>query len=139
MQRAALVLFAARQVGLDGNLEQMKAVCYIVRNQVRAGWGDWLAVMESHSDRAGNDPPDERLKLEDRRLMNLARDIDAIFYGHEDDEISRVCGRQSKERPPILYWCFIHRPIRPWFEAMIAKDPINHKMRSQIGFMMLYE
>jgi hypothetical protein len=144
IQRAALVLYAARQVGSDGNLEQMKAVCCIIRNRQRAGWGDgnWLTVIEEAPRCGGNDPVDEPLRLEDRRLQHLARDIDGIFYGHDDDEISRVCGRQKGEgqdRPPILYWCFIHRPLRPWFETMIAKDPVNHKMRSQIGFMMLYE
>ena len=141
VQRAALVLFAARQVGSDGNLEQMKGVCYIIRNRVRAGWGDanWLTVMEEASSCAGNDPVDERLRLEDRRLAHLARDIDSIFYGDESDEIARVCIRQSKERPPILYWCFIHRPMRDWFKLTIAGDPKNHPMRSQIAFMMLYE
>jgi hypothetical protein len=142
VQRAALVLFAAREVGADGNLEQMKAVCYVIRNRVRAGWsdGNWLTVMEEHRNIAGNERPiDETLRLEDRRLQHLARDIDAIFYGHEDDEISRVCGRQDKARGPIFYWCFLHRPIRKWFEATIIGDPINHKNRSQIAFMMLYE
>jgi hypothetical protein len=141
IQRAALVLYAARQVGVDGNLEQMKAVCYILRNRQRAGWGDgnWLTVIEEAPSVAGNDPLDERLRLEDRRLQNLARDIDMIFYSQEDDEISRVCARQDKDRPPIFYWCFIHRPIRDWFARTIASDPTNHKMRAQIAFMMLYE
>jgi hypothetical protein len=141
VQRAALVLYAARQVGADGNLEQMKAICYIIRNRQRAGWGDgnWLTVLEEAPNCAGNDPVDERLRLEDRRLQALARDIDMIFYGQEDDEIARACSRQGKEIPPIFYWCFIHRPMREWFERVIAKDPDNHKQRAQIAFMYLYE
>lgn len=141
LQRAELVAFAAREVGDDGNLEQMKAVCYIIRNRVRAGWsdGNWLTVMEEHFQIAGNERPDCRLRLEDRRLQALARDVDAIFYGHEDDEVSRTCMRQDKQRGPIFYWCFVQRPIREWFKAAIIADPVNHRSRSQIAFMYLYE
>lgn len=141
VQRAALVLFAAREVGSDGNLEQMKAVCYGIRNRVRAGWSDsnWLTVMEEHSSIAGNEPLGERLRIDDRRLQALARDIDSIFYGNEDDELARMCERQGKDRPPIFYWCFIHRPIRPWFQNTIIADPINHPNRAQISFLMLYQ
>lgn len=141
VQRAALVLYAARQVGDDGNLEQMRAVCYIIRNRQRAGWsdGNWLTVMEEAHICAGNEPIDVKLRVDDRRLQHLARDVDSIFYGNEDDEIARVCARQDKERGPLLYWCFVHRPIRPWFKTMIIGNPANHRNRSQIAFMQLYE
>lgn len=141
VQRAALVLFAVREVGEDGNLEQMKAVCYIMRNRVRAGWadGNWLTVMEDHANMAANYLTDAKIRVDDRRLQALARDIDGIFYGHEDEEISRTCSRQDKDRGPIMHWCFIQRPIRPWFEKTIIGDPEHHRNRSQISFMMLYE
>lgn len=141
IQRALLVEFAAREVGDDGSLEQMKAVCYIIRNRVRAGWsdGNWLTVMEDHARIAGNEPMGARLRLEDRRLQALARDIDAIFFGHEDDEISKVCAKQDKDHGPIFYWCFMQRPIRSWFERAVIRDKENHKNRAQISFMMLYE
>lgn len=142
VQRAALVLFAAREVGDDGNLEQMKAVCMIIRNRVRAGWsdGNWLTVMEEHANIAGNDRPETRLRLEDRRLQALARDIDGIFYGQDqDDDVAKACARQDKDRGPIFYWCFIQRPIRGWFATRIIGDKENHRNRGQISFMMLYE
>jgi hypothetical protein len=141
VQRAALVLFAAREAGPDANLEQMKAICYVIRNRVRAGWGDgnWLTVIEDHASMAANERLEDRIRIEDRRLQALARDIDQIFFGTEDDEISKVCARQDKERGPIMHWNFIQRPIRKWFEETICHDSANHPSRAQIAMMMLYQ
>lgn len=143
LQRALLVAHAVRTVGDDGNLEQMKAVCYVLRNRVRAGWhdGSWLTVIEESADVAGNELTGAKLRADDRRMAILARDIDAIVYGQEspDDELARVCAKQDKERGPIFYFAFIHREIKPWFRTMIIGNPTDHRDRGQIGYLHLFE
>lgn len=142
LQRAALVLYAAREVGPEGSLDQMKAVCHIIRNRTRAGWHDsnWLTVMEQSHDVAGNAPlADVRLDLNDRRLILMARDVDDIFYGNADDEVAKACGAHGKQAPPLLYWYFMNRPPCEWFLATIIRDPANHRQRAQFGFMLGYE
>ena len=143
LQRAALVLFAAREVGPDGSLDQMRAVCHLIGNRVRAGWGDanWLTVIENASSVAGNqsryaDP----LDVMDRKLQTLCREIDDIFYGEGADEMGQLCAAIDKDHPPLLYWTFIDRPMRPWFEENIVRQPESHRQRAQVGNnMYLYE
>lgn len=141
VQRAALVLFAAREVGPAGSLDQMKAVCHVVRNRVQAPWhADWLEALEHHAPVAAHEPDRFPLTLNDRRLGQLARDVDEIFYGGAADDIARMCGRQDKDRGPLLYWCFIDRPLAPWFSQNVIGKPGEHKQRAQVGnSMYLFE
>lgn len=145
LQRAALILFAAREVGTDGSLDHMKAVCCILRNRVKAGWhDDFLTAVEEAAAKGGNAQTQEPVKLNvnDRRLALLARDIEDLIFG-SGNEIEAVCDEVKKEhgmaQGPILHWAFIDRPLSPWFEKTIAGDPANHRQRGQIGFMYLYE
>ena len=100
LQRAAAVLFAAREAGPEGSLDQMRAICHVIRNRVQAQWyEDFLAAVEGSwtrrrtEDLAEKQPP---LQLNDRRLGTLTREIDGIIYGQTDDEIAKLCGRQDK-------------------------------------------
>lgn len=144
IQRAALALFAAREAGPSASLEQMKGICYVIRNRVRAGWfdGNWITVME-HADEASGNMPAERfyLDLQSRSLQRLFRDIDDIYYGggsgnswtpEQAADLETAVGKQ-------LYWMFIDRPHNPWFVERILRDPENHPNRAQAGTMMFYE
>ena len=137
IQRAAVVLFAAREAGSEGSLDQMRAVCHVIRNRVQAQWHeDYLAAVE-----AADQPRNvTTLRLNDRKLGMLAKEIDAIFYGSDDGEIARLCGRQDKERGPLLYWYFIDRTVTDWFRRNIIAKPQEHRQRAQVGNnMYLYE
>lgn len=134
LQRAALVMFAVRAGGPTASLDELKAICYVMRNRVTHGWAEsWLEVMEAAAESAGNlDYESSPLSLSDRRLQMLARDVDEIFYGEAAAPLLEVVGEQ-------LFYCFINRPISPWFTENIIRDSENHPCRAQIGLMMLYE
>lgn len=143
LQRAALVMFAAREVGPEGSLDQMKAVCHVVRNRVKAGWGDanWFTVIENAHAAAGNEARARVvLDVNDRRLAMLARDVDEIFYGDAQDEMGQLCAKIDKDRGPLLYWVFIDRPVLDWFRDNIVRLSGTHKQRAQVGNnLYLYE
>jgi hypothetical protein len=145
LQRAAAVLFAAREVGPKGSADEMKLVCYCLRNRARAGWagGHWLNVIEEADEHAAHEPLETGpLSIESRPLQILARDIDEIFYSEppRDDlplgivpgDLAELAGRQ-------LFWMFMDRPIRPWFQTNIVRDSRNHPQRTKLGLMMLFE
>jgi hypothetical protein len=142
LQRAALVLFAARETGA-GSLEQMKAVCHCIRNRVMAGWseGNWLAVIEDATEEIarGMNLTPARLSVNDRRIQALARDVDEIYYGQAADDIAKMCARQDKDHGPLLYWHWIDRPVSPWMEQEIIRKPCEHAQRGIVGFLYLYE
>lgn len=146
LQKAALVFFAARETGCR-DLQQMRAICYVIRNRLRQGWAEnWLTLIETAGVHAGNDPlPDYSLDLQNRNLQLLARDIDQIFFGDSytsdpiAEAVSEVRTISGKKRNPPLYYCFADRPIRDWFTSRIIRDQENHQNSTQVGFMMLYE
>lgn len=141
LQRAALVLFAAREAGPGSSLDQMRAICHVVRNRVQAGWAEsFLEVLNLAPDSNANEGCElTALSPNDRRLQMLARDVDEIYYGQADDEVARMCGRIDKEHGPLLYWAFVDKPIRPWFRDTIARNPTAHPQRGILGFLYLYE
>jgi hypothetical protein len=152
VQKAELALFAARAAGQGASLEQMKAICYVIRNRVRAGWhdGQWLTVMERAAEVSGN-LRGLRVLLDpnSRTLQRLIADVDDIYYrpglsGREQgnttaqafaagmDDLGEVLGRS-------LYWCFINQPMTPWFVEHVIHRPDQHPSRVQMGTMMFYE
>lgn len=145
IQRAGLTLFAAATVGPQGSLDQMKAVCHIMRNRVVAGWedGNWLAVLGNvNVSMAAYEKSDLliAMRLKERMLQQLAQAVDDIYFGQADDDVARVCAAQGKERGPILYWAFIDRAQVPWFTQTIVRRPQDHMQRGQVGNnMYLYE
>lgn len=145
-QRAQLVAFAAREAGPSGSLEQMKGICYCIRNRVRAGWegGSWLSVIENayrHAAHIG----DSLMPLDpdSRDLQRLLREIDDIYFGSSFetsiDEGMDLEGSLNEQDHEKKFWCFLNRPVRPWFQENILNDKKNHRSRTQMGLLMFIE
>lgn len=147
VQRALLAVFAAREVGPKGSLEEMRAVACCLRERVRAGWheGSWLLVMEYADEHAAHVATTAaKLNPNQRSLQRMLSDVDDIYYGQrrhalesgsDDGESLEASIAEHK----LKYWCFLNRPMTPWFKANIARDMKNHPMRAQVGLMMFYE
>jgi hypothetical protein len=138
--KAALVLYAAREVGPKGSLEEMKAICYCLRNRARAGWneGDLFSVIESAGEHAAHDPEGSPIDPASRAFQRLTREIDDIYYGdpikseHSNGTLEAGIGEQK-------FWQFLNRPVRVWFVDNIQNDRENHPSHAQMGLMMFYE
>jgi hypothetical protein len=151
LQRAALVLFAVREAGAGASVEQMKAICYCMRNRVKAGWHpDWLTAMEHAQETAGNLPgAPATIDVNDRAFQVLLHDIDDIYFstaGNSKPMMEEGPGEQSGETmeealKECKYWQFLGpgRPVNPWFTENIAGDHENHPCRAQMGLMMFFE
>lgn len=154
VQRAELALYAARAAGEGASLEQMKAICYCIRNRVKAGWhdGQWLTVMEYAGEVIGNETTAPmRLDPSNRQLQRLVADIDEIYYGarYDRDQAKgsmNIAQRYAPEGGDLedavgkcCYWCFVNRPYTKWFFANILARVDEHPMRAQMGLMMFFE
>lgn len=134
-ERAQVAKFAYREARSTGSIHCIKAVCYVLRNRVRAGWGDgtWLHVMENNVKVEGHllDGWAE-LDAQDRLLQLIVRDIDDIYQGIASDDTATVV-------QDALYWHFIDKPVRPWFVQNILRDPQNHPRIGQVGPIALFK
>lgn len=134
-QRAQLVTFAHQEAAHTGSLHAMKAVCYIVRNRVRAGWhdGQWIEAIQKADESAGNQPyPAQRIDVYSRIFQILLNAIDDIYFSAASDDVERVVDK-------ALYYQFVDRPLREEFTETILRHPESHPRRAVIGSMILFD
>src|ERR1700679_740104 len=103
VDRVMLVRYAVQEAGPRGSLEQMKAICYCLRNRVRAGWGEWLEVIESADETRANELGEPmRIDISSRAYQRLLHEVDDIYFGHRSDFSEGTTLEDSlcdKERP----------------------------------------
>lgn len=133
-ERAELVRFAYEEARHTGNIDCMKAVCYVMRNRVSAGWGKgtFTEVITHHGLVKGNDGDRSiDLDIDDRLLQMMVRDVDDIYLGTSDDQTRKVVA-------DALYYHFVDQPLRQWFVERILQEPKNHPGIATIGMMRLF-
>jgi hypothetical protein len=135
-ERAELASFGYRQARHTGSLDCIKAICYVIRNRVLAGWsnGSYLAVITQHELAAGNEDSETwtpKLDVEDRVLQMIVRDIDDVYFGTSDDQVKRVV-------QDALYYQFIDKPIREWFTDHILMNSKDHPRIAGVGTILFF-
>lgn len=142
VDRVMLVRYAAFEAGPRGSLEEMKAICYCLRNRVRAGWGEWMDVIETADEHRGNEPNELiRIDHNGRAYQRLLHEADDIYFGHSSsygDGPTLEDTLCAKDRP-CFYWLYLNRPMRQWFKDTIATDKQNHPSNATMGLMMFFE
>lgn len=142
VDRVMLVRYAVQEAGPGGSLEQMKAICYCLRNRVRAGWGEWMDVIERGDETRANEATEPTpIDTSNRAYQRLLHDVDDIYFGHPSDlsEGKTLEDTLCEKERPCFYWLFLNRPMRPWFKENIAGDKENHPSNATMGLMMFYE
>jgi len=125
--KAALATFAQKEAAQYGGIDNMLAVCFVIRNRMDAGWfgGDWLLAMEKAGDVAANSeaPEPQPFNLRETRYRKFLERIDAIFDGTELDVMTEGA----------LYYGELNKPLRPWFVEHITEDIENHRHVATVG------
>jgi hypothetical protein len=142
VDRVLLVHYAVKEVSGRGSLEQLKAVCYCLRNRVRAGWGEWIDVIQSADEALCNKPAEHSpIDVSNRAYQRLLHEVDDIYFGKSQDHMTdgstledSLCSRDL----PAFYWVFLDRPLSEWFKSNIAKDNENHPNISTMGMMLFF-
>jgi hypothetical protein len=145
-QRAKIADAAYCAARHTGSLDCMKAIVYVWRNRLKAGWGDgtWLTIVRGQKEVAGNEPEDPiEVDLADRLLNMLVRDIDDMYMGVSYDETRAIVEgtvelEAGKKPVPALYYHFIDRPSTPWFTDNIVREYKSHPCIARIGTLALF-
>lgn len=138
-ERGQVAGWAYRKARHTGSLDCIKALAYIVRNRVKAGWGDgtWLWVIENHWTVEGNEtavsPKADYKPMDasDRMLQLFVREIDGIYDGSSQDDTKRVVN-------DALYFQFVDLPPRPWFVENIVERHEHHRRVAGIGTIAFF-
>lgn len=142
-ERALLADFAYQQARYTGNLECMRAICFVLRNRVRSGWNNssWIAVIGTAAEAMG-DYQSKRILFDtnDRLLQMIIRDVDDIYMGQDrhDDSTRQIAMGDSPTKTAALYFMFVDRPANPVFAEKIVRSPADHPQIGNIGPLMLY-
>lgn len=143
--RARLAQWAWEVAGRANNLQVLRAVCYVLRNRIKAGWhgGSWLDNLLFAFQSEGNDEPPivsglTKSPLEDQNFIRLLRDVDEIFYGSTLDDVGTSLEEDKASKlGPCLYFHFVDEPVTEWFKENIIRDP-DHARGPIIGKMIFY-
>lgn len=142
-ERAQVAAFAYREAIHTGSLDAMRAICFVLRNRVRAGWGDgsWLSVINAHGEVSARTLLVDALHLppSDRLLQLIVRDVDDIYLGQDrsDDNVRNIVCTEEKNKP-VLYWSFVGQTPGDWFIENIVRKPADHAHVGNIGPLILY-
>jgi hypothetical protein len=146
VDRVLLVLYAVREAGEGGSLEQCKAICYCIRNRARAGWGEYMELINNLTngadETAAHEPSSYAVDPQSRVYQRLLRDVDDIYFGHSLKDSDAGMDLEDSLCAPkheCLYWAFLNRPMKPQFAEAIVRDGKNHPNRATMGLMMFYE
>ena len=134
-ERAVVVAYAYTEARESGSLDSMKAILYVLRNRVRAGWGDgtWLSVLNApYTPALDQIACWTEFDAGDRILQMLVRDVDDVYLGQSDDPIRKTVD-------DALFWQFVNRDVTPEFAEKIVRDPVNHPRIGSIGMMVFYK
>lgn len=130
----------------------MRAICFVLRNRVRAGWCDssWLHVIAStevevrkaRHDNPTAPPVTTALPMiaSDRLLQMIIRDVDDIYMGQDrsDDSTRLMVVGDNPPKTSALYYMFVDRPVSAWFAENIVRKPAEHPQTGNIGPLMLF-
>jgi hypothetical protein len=139
--KAQFALTAWRDGGHEG-ISGMLATAFCIRNRVRAGFynGDWLRVLSHHQDYAATDRT-YSLELPDPRNYAfglLLQEIDGIFAGTREDDITIPPHSMARQTPVVLYYGNLADPnLRPWF-LNICRDHENHQRVATVGTLTFF-
>jgi len=131
--KAQLAMFAFDEACHTGSLDSMRAVAFIIRNRVQAGWsgGNWNRTINfawRHSCFEWEVSADPSLESDIFRRFLLQ--VDEIYDGTAEDNMTEKG----------LYYCDTTRgrPVRDWFAATIVRDPANHPRVAQVGMIYIF-
>lgn len=143
-ERAQLVAFAYRLGRHTGNLECMRAICFVLRNRVRAGWSEgWIQAIERAPMYEGNPPGAGfagAIDPSDRLFQMILRDVDDIYMGQDrsDDSTRLIAIGDNPPKSSALYFMFVGRAVTDWFAEKIVRNPNDHPQIGNIGGMLLF-
>ena len=129
--KAQLAFFAFSEANHTGSLDAMRAVCFIIRNRVRAGWsgGDWNRVLNFASRHAAHELDHRPPSLESDIFRRLLMEIDEIYLGTRVDDLTEKG----------LYYCDLTgKPIRDWFAENIVRNQGHHPRVAQVGMFNIF-
>lgn len=138
--RAQLATLAWREGYQDGGINNSLAVAFVIKNRVRAGWGDWLDLIQRHAIWSSRNADElDTTSHPDAREPNfqlLLQQIDGVFDGSMPDKLT-VAPKLGDSRPG-LYYGKLNNISREWFLENIVRNPESHPRTSQVGEVIFF-
>lgn len=122
--RAQMARFAIEEGSRHGGVNNMLAICHVLRNRVFAGWGDWVDVCSRAAERRATIYPDStppNLKTNSVRIL-LSR-VDEIYAKTDLADLSGGA----------LFYMDQNYPVEDWFMKEVIGFPDEHKRTAHIG------
>lgn len=134
--KARLAAYAYKEMQACG-YKSMLAVAFILRNRVRAGWGnDWNTCLNNAPRFSAFEPRSETIvDLTGSDLQKLLSDIDEVYSGSRGDNLTEG---------GLYYYDTLRQDGKDgaqhkWFVEKIVQDAKSHPRVAQVGMVHIYK
>ena len=131
MVKSQLVLVSWRYgVSYGGHLASLM-IMGCIANRVRAGWGQWLNVIEKIPNYSAlNETPNDNKfpEIWEPTFVRLLHEVDSVYDSSGVD--------YSKG---AFYWCDLRTIERDWFREKILQQPENHPRVADMNSLTLFK
>src|SRR6266576_5594730 len=138
-----LALLAWRD-GFTEGLDGMRAVAFVIRNRVNAGWwgGSWVEVLAHHRDYSYRTEayPDT---LPDPRVYSFQcflQEVNSIFSGQQVDNVTAPAQPSfvASAYRQALYYAKLNEITSDHFLENISRQPQIHSRVAQVGALTFF-
>jgi hypothetical protein len=129
--KGQLAAFCIEERWQNGDVMDMTAIAFVIRNRVNAGWhgGDWVRVLERSAELRGTVAAKPRgLDLQLYSIRKFLGAIDDIYDGSAEDDLTNEA----------FYYCELHQLTNLWLRDKIVRDPTNHPRVATVGTTALF-
>lgn len=127
--RAQMARFAMEEGQRHGGVNNMLAICHVLRNRVFAGWGDWLEVVTTAPERRGNVPAPVKMDPRHVDVRSLLNRVEEIYLRVDTSDLSGGA----------LFYIDQNQPIADWFRKEVLERPEEHSRTAHIGPVWFYK
>ena len=124
--RAQMVRFAIEEAQQYGGVNNMVAICHVLRNRVFAGWGDWLSVVARAHEMRSNPPAVNGAAKLDLRTQDVSLLLNRIEEIYTRADTSDLTGG-------ALFYVDANRPVLDWFQKEVLGRSEEHPRTAHIG------
>lgn len=121
--RAQMARYAIEEAQRHGGVNNMLAVCHVLRNRVFAGWGDWLEVVSTAAGKRANPPAGIAPDLRHADVRSLLNRVEEIYTRADTSDLTGGA----------LFYVDQNLPVLDWFEKEVLGRQDEHPRTAHIG------
>lgn len=127
--------------GFADGLSGMEAIAFTLKHRQEKGWegGDWARILSNYRTTSYRLAPPSEEVPDPRKysFQQLLQEINGIFSGTRQDDVTVSPNSILKVAPTSLYWARLNEIDSEWFLTEISRN-LDHQRIAQVGGLTFF-